>query len=185
MLTAVALALSPEAAAAGPPFELRIAKAATPPWIDGLVGDTEWAGAAVASEFIQFEPRRGEAASQRTEARVLYDATHFYVAFRVWDTEAPTAQVTQRDRVNFNTDDVVAFYIDTYHDRRSAYYFMTNLLGTQSDGRFGEDGKSVDGTWDAPWRSASRRTDYGWSAEFAVPFTSIKYATGSDRKSVV
>lgn len=189
ILTAAALLLSAVAAhagrfdafRAGPPFELQARKAAKPPVIDGTVDPAEWADAAVADNFIQFEPRRGEPATNRTEALFLYDATHIYVAFRVWDPEPPTAQVTQRDQPVFNTDDVVAFYVDTYHDRRTAYYFITNLLGTQHDGRFGDDGKTVDSTWDAAWESASRRTDYGWSAEMAVPFTSIKYAAGSDR----
>lgn len=179
-IAVLTLALRPDAATAGPPFELRAQRSATPPVIDGVVDDAEWAAAAVAGPFIQFEPRRGEPASYRTEARVLHDDGHLYVAFRVWDPESPTAQVTQRDQLNFNSDDVVAFYVDTYHDRRTAYYFMTNLRGTQSDGRFGDDGKSVDNSWDAAWTSAARRTEYGWSAEFAVPLTSIKYAAGSN-----
>lgn len=179
-ITVLTLALPPAAATAGPPFELRAQRSATPPVIDGVVDDAEWAAAPVAGPFIQFEPRRGEPASHRTEARVLHDGGNLYVAFRVWDPEPPTAQLTQRDQLNFNSDDVVAFYVDTYHDRRTAYYFMTNLRGTQSDGRFGDDGKSVDNSWDAAWTSAARRTEYGWSAEFAVPLTSIKYAAGSN-----
>jgi hypothetical protein len=179
-IVVLTVALRADAAAAGPLFELRAHRSATPPVIDGVVGDAEWAAAAVAGPFIQFEPRRGEPASYRTEARVLHDDGHLYVAFRAWDPESPTAQVTQRDQLNFNSDDVVAFYLDTYHDRRTAYYFMTNLRGTQSDGRFGDDGKSVDNSWDAAWTSAARRTEYGWSAEFAVPLTSIKYDAGSN-----
>jgi len=178
-IAALALA-SPPPAAAQPPFALRVPNTTTPPTIDGIVNDDEWADAPVAGPFIQFEPRRGEPASSQTEARVMYDAGHLYVAFKAWDPDTPTAQVTQRDQVNFNSDDVVAFYIDTYHDRRTAYYFMTNLRGTQSDGRFGDDGKSVDNSWDAAWTSAARRTEYGWSAEISVPLTSIKYAAGSD-----
>lgn len=177
----VALAAPLTAAASGPPFEMRVPRAPAPPTIDGVVTDEEWSAAPVAGPFIQFEPRRGEAAAHQTEARVMYDASHLYVAFRAWDPDTPTAQVTQRDQVNFNTDDVVAFFIDTYHDRRSAYYFITNLRGTQSDGRFGDDGKSVDNSWDAPWTSVAQRTEYGWSAEIAVPLTSIKYAAGSNK----
>ena len=41
-------------------------------------------------------------------------------------------------------------YIDTFHDGRSGYFFMTNVLGTQLDGRLAEDGTSNDVTWDAP-----------------------------------
>jgi len=57
---------------------------------------------------------------------------------------------------------------------------MTNVVGTQMDGRLGEDGTSNDNNWDAPWESAGRRTDYGYSAEFSIPFSSIQYVAGTD-----
>jgi hypothetical protein len=175
VLTASLLTAVPEA-----PFELLAVKTAAPPAIDGRVTDDEWAGAARAGSFIQFEPRRGEPSPFRTEVLALYDAGHLYVAFRNWDADAPTAQLTQRDADLFN-DDSVGLLLDSYYDRQTAYYFMTNPLGTQSDGRIGDNGRSTDAKWDAPWRSAAQPTDYGWSAEIAIPFASIKYAAGTGR----
>src|SRR2546422_1449589 len=60
---------------------------------------------------------------------------------------------------------------------RSTLFPYTTLFrsGTQADGRIAEDGRTLDSNWDAPWQSAARRTDYGWSAEFSLPL--------SDRKS--
>ncbi len=158
-------------------FVLQAVRAAEPPDIDGVVEDDEWAGAARADVFVQFEPRRGEPATRRTVALVLYDAGHLYVAFQCWDDEPLTAQRTQRDGDLFS-DDAVALLIDTFHDRQTAYYFITTPLGTQEDGRLTEDGRQGDTTWDAAWLSAAARTGEGWSAEFAIPFTSIKYASG-------
>jgi len=160
-------------------FELKAVRVAEPPDIDGVVEDDEWKGAARATGFVQFEPRRGEPASRRTEAFVLYDPEHLYVAFRCWDDEPLAAQLTQRDADLFS-DDSVGLLIDTYHDRQTAYFFVTNPLGTQEDGRLIDDGRESDTTWDAPWKSAAARTDYGWSAEFAIPLTSLKYASGKD-----
>jgi hypothetical protein len=68
--------------------------------------------------------------------------------------------------------------VDSTNDRRSGYYFITNALGTQADGRISEDGRTVEATWDAEWQSAAMRTDYGWSAEFSIPLSSIRYAAG-------
>jgi hypothetical protein len=158
-------------------FEMKAVRVAEPPDIDGVVSDDEWPGAAKASGFVQFEPRRGEPATRRTEALVLYDASSLYLAFRCWDDEPLTAQLTQRDGDLFS-DDSVAILIDTVHDHQTAYYFVTNPLGTQEDGRLIDDGRQGDTTWDAPWRSAATRTEYGWSAEFAIPLASIKYAAG-------
>ena len=154
---------------------------AQPPIIDGKIEDDEWSAAPVAGGFVQFEPRRGDPASVRTEARVLVDTTHLYVAFRCWDDEPLTARLTQRDS-DLLSDDSVVVLLDTANDRQTAYYFYTNPLGTQMDGRVTDDGRQTDNTWDGPWRSAAGTTDYGWSAEFAIPFTSLKFAAGSGRE---
>ena len=153
---------------------------ATPPTIDGVVADSEWAGAAVASGFIQYEPNLGQPSPLRTEALIGYDSLHLYVAFRLWDPDPPAAQLTRRDAALEN-DDAVVVVLDSHNDRQSAYYFMTNLLGTQTDGRVANDGRTVDKTWDGAWQSAARRTDYGWTVEYSIPFTSIKYDAGENR----
>jgi hypothetical protein len=147
------------------------------PVVDGGVGDDEWQMAAPVTGFIQYEPQRGERSQLQTEVRVLYDAAHLYVAFRAWDPEPITAQLTQRD-ADLLRDDAVVLVVDSTNDRRSGYYFITNALGTQADGRISDDGRTSEATWDAPWQSAAMRTEYGWSAEFSIPLSSIRYSSG-------
>jgi len=159
---------------------MRAVAADSAPTIDGVIGDVEWRDAALATDFIQFEPRLGEPADLRTEALVLHDSAHVYVAFRVYDPGRPAAQLTRRD-ADLLQDDAVVLLLDTHHDRQSAYFFMTNLLGTQTDGRVANDGRTVDRVWDAAWQAAASPTEYGWSAEISIPLTSIKYAAGEDR----
>jgi len=177
MLIPVLLAV---AALADSTFALRAVRTRVPPSIDGTVDSVEWAGAASAGSFIQYTPRLGDAASHPTRVFVAYDSAHLYIAFLVGDPDAATAQLTRRDAELFE-DDAVFVLLDTYHDRRSGYYFMTNLLGTQADGRIGDDGRTVDGSWDAPWRSAARRTADGWEAEMAIPLASVSFRAGDDR----
>lgn len=55
------------------PFELKATQAVKPPVIDGAVDEEEWRGATVASDFVQFEPRRGAPSTAKTEVLVLYD----------------------------------------------------------------------------------------------------------------
>lgn len=181
LVATVVAAAAPAAAQVPRIFELEAILTPTPPVIDGVVGDGEWRAAPVAAGFVQFEPRRGEPATARTEALVLYDAGHLYVAFRAWDSQPPTAQLTQRDADLFSDDSVIVL-LDTYGDRQSAYYFQTNVLGTQTDGRIVDDGRQAEGSWDAPWQSAARKTDFGWTAEMAIPLTAIKYASGEGRR---
>jgi hypothetical protein len=164
-------------ASSSPTFELAAVKAKVPPVIDGVIDPDEWRGAARADDFIQYQPHRGEPSPFSTEAVVLYDDTHLYVAFHAHDAEPLTARLTQRDADLFG-DDAVVVVLDSSLDRQSAYYFMTNPLGTQADGRIAEDGRVRDTSWDAAWESAARRVEDGWTAEIKIPFKSIKYTAG-------
>jgi len=161
-------------------FSLAGRRTLAPPRIDGAVAAAEWAGATNVSGFTQYAPNRGARASHDTRVWVLYDSSHLYIAFRVDDSEAPTAQLTRRD-ADLLGDDAVILLLDTHHDRRSGYYFVTNALGTQADGRIADDGRTVDGSWDASWRSAATRSAAGWEAEIAIPLASMSFRAGDAR----
>ena len=160
-------------------FTMAAMRALVPPAIDGVIGDEEWRIATRGQDFIQYEPNRGEPSLLHTIVYVQYDAERLYVAFEAHDAEPLLGQMTERDAELWN-DDSVQIYIDTFHDARSGYFFMTNVLGTQLDGRIVEDGTSNDDTWDAPWDSATRLTDYGYAVEVAIPFSALQYTAGDD-----
>lgn len=159
------------------PHVISAGRAVTPPVIDGIIEDDEWAGASVAADFIQFEPQRGAPESHRTEARLLHDDATIYVAFQAWDDAPIAAQLTNRDP-DILQDDAFIILLDTFHDRQTAYYFAANALNTQADGRIANDGRTVDPLWDGTWQVAANRTDTGWTAEFAIPLNTIKYRSG-------
>lgn len=161
-------------------FTIRGTKSRDPIQIDGVLSEAAWTNAAKVEIGIQFEPQRGQPAQERTEAYVLYDNKRVYFAFRSFDSqpEKIAAQLTQRDS-DLLDDDAVVVVLDTFNDKRSAYYFMTNALGTQADGRISENGKVVESAWDAPWLAAASRTENGWTAEIAIPFASLRFASGT------
>lgn len=148
--------------------------------VDGERTEADWALAPVLSDFVQFEPLRGEAGSQPTEVRVLYDSTAVYLWFGVVDPSGVTAELTRRD-ANLLTDDAVIVLLDTYNDRQSGYVFAVNPLGTLMDGRIANDGRTVDFTWDGAWEAAIRTTDSGWEVEIAIPLSSLRYDAGAGR----
>ncbi|MEE9132413.1 MAG: DUF5916 domain-containing protein [Gemmatimonadota bacterium] len=152
----------------------------TAPTIDGAIDSLEWEPAAIADGFIQFQPDLGSPSTFRSQAQVMYDEGHLYVAFRFFDSEPPTAQLTRRD-ADLEDDDAAIILLDSNNDHRSAFFFMTNALGTQTDGQVTNDGRTVDRTWDATWQSAAQLTDFGWTVEIAIPFTSIGYTAGEDQ----
>ncbi|MCJ7582241.1 MAG: carbohydrate binding family 9 domain-containing protein [Candidatus Aminicenantes bacterium] len=150
--------------------------------VDGLIDEAAWENAPEIGGFIQFQPERGNPSSLKTIVKILYDSNYIYFAFFCYDSEPEkiAARVTKRD-LDIRTDDSVYVLLDTYHDKRNCYFFGTNPLGTQWDGRIGDNGLHFDPNWDGIWKSAASSTDYGWSAEFAVDFSSLKYEPGSDK----
>ncbi len=147
--------------------------------LDGVLGKHEWSGASLASGFTQFEPFRGEPAVETTETHVLYDDELVYFGFVCHDSDPSNiaAQLTRRDS-DLSRDDSVIVVLDTFHDGRSAYFFSTNLLGTQHDGRVTDNGRVVDDNWDATWYAAAARNDFGWSAEIAIPLVVLRFIPG-------
>ena len=150
--------------------------------VDGFLDEPVWNKASEASDFIQFQPERGKPASVETRVRILYDGQFIYFGFSCYEPqpEKIVARLTKRD-ADIREDDSVYVLIDTFYDRRNCYYFGTNLLGTQFDGRITENGRTVDDTWDGIWKSASQKTEFGWTAEIAVELGSLKYYPGKDR----
>ena len=142
--------------------------------IDGAMEEEAWGAAAVATRFTQFEPDEGEPATQRTEARVLYGATALFVFMRAHDTSPGeiASQLTRRDQQSYS--DLLGVVIDSYFDRRTAFQFVVNPAGVKQD-MYRFDDTSEDTGWDAVWDAATTRDAGGWSAEFRIPYSQLRF----------
>lgn len=150
----------------------------TSPVIDGIFDTKCWAGADSAANFTQLEPLKGSPSTERTIVYVGYDSLNVYVFFRCYQKSQVSGKRNTRDEIS-KTDDAIAVTLDTYNDHRSSYGFLLNPLGTQTDFRVDDDGKILDSNWDAEWKSAVQITNWGWCAELAIPFRSIKFSRKS------
>ena len=170
--------------------EIKAIRTETPPKIDGKLDDPCWQNSAKTGDLIQFEPQRGEQASQPTTIYLAYDANKLYVAFECFKTDMNNlaANQTRRDAFFFS-DDHVEVLIDTFLDGRNCYAFALNALGTQTDQRFINEGanrrtgSSSIGTaisWDCDWQGQAAKGTDRWTAEFAIPFAELRFLKGSD-----
>ena len=158
----------------------------TPPKIDGKLDDVCWQNSAKTGELIQFEPQRGEPATQPTTIYLAYDANNLYIAFECFKTDMDklAANLTRRDSFFFS-DDHVEVLIDTFLDGRNCYAFALNPLGTQTDRRLINEGtnrrtgQSMIGTaisWDCDWQGQAAIGTDSWTAEFAIPFAELRFS---------
>ena len=158
------------------PWTVRAARAAAPPTIDGRIGVEEWSGATVLTDLRQVEPVEGAEPSERTELRLMADANALYVAFRCFDSEPDRIASTQMTRdADLSPDDRVEFVLDTFLDRRNAYFFQTNPTGALGDALIVNNMASFVKSFDTIFESRSSIDAEGWSCEFAVPAKSLSF----------
>jgi hypothetical protein len=142
--------------------------------IDGRLEEPVWEQAPSISEFVQRAPAEGDAPSQPTDARIAYDADALYVAVRAHDSEPErlVGLLTRRDQPS--PSDWIKVLVDSYFDRRSAYEFAVNPVGVKTDRYYFNDGVSDD-SWDAVWDVRVTRDTEGWTAEFRIPFSQLRF----------
>ena len=147
--------------------------------IDGRLDEKIWTEAAVFKDFYQTSPGDNIAPSKPTEAYMVWDEKHLYLAFRCWDDKDKIrATVARRDGV-FGEDNV-RVWLDTYNDQRRAYILGFNPLGIQADGIFTE-GQGSDFSIDIVMESKGMIHDWGWAVEVKIPFKSLRYVAGKGK----
>lgn len=151
--------------------------------VDGVLDEAVWQQAAVLSGFHQYEPVDSRPAEERTEVLVWYapDAIHFGI--RAYDSQPGTVRATRADRDNIDNDDHITLYLDTFHDRRRAFFFAMNPLGVQQDGVRTEGaataghmfGGNIDNSPDFVYQSRGQVTPDGYVIEVRIPFKSLRF----------
>jgi hypothetical protein len=201
VLLAAGLAL-PAAWAAAPavppqtPPAATAVRVTTPPTVDGdVLGDPAWAAAPPIAGFWQTAPSEGAPASEPTEVRIVYTADTLYFGVVCHDRD-PSGIVVSGSRRDGPLDetDAVLIVLDTYRDLQNGFVFGTNPAGLEHDGQVTNEGQgggasggpgaaggSLSGynkNWDGVWTVRTRGGDFGWSAEFAIPFRTLRYRAG-------
>lgn len=164
---------------------LRTAKASRvdrPPKLDGTLDDPAWQQADPISNFLQREPFEGQAPTEKTEVRILYSKHEVYFGIVCFDSHPRGIVATELRRdVSQELDDYFEIIIDSSHDRRNAYVFQVNPLGTQRDALITEEQRTDEGTgdgdsgWDGVWTSEARVTSQGWTATVSIPFSTLNF----------
>ena len=197
-----ALLLAPPAQAqqglqAPPPSSLAATPSAVAPVVDGdVLGDPAWAAVPFATGFRQTNPDEGQPATERTEVRIAFTADTLYVGVVCYDRDPDAIIVTDSRRDSSLSDsDSFQLIFDTFLDKQNGFVFGTSPAGQEYDGQvvnegvggsgMGRGGASRGGgggfnlNWDGVWQVRTQVSDSGWSAEFAIPFRTLRYPAGN------
>ena len=143
--------------------------------IDGKLNEPAWAAAVPSGDFTQSYPNVGAKATDPTEVRVLYDDDALYVGVRMFDAhpDSIAAQLARRDASGIYSD-WIHVMVDSYHDRRTSFRFSVNPRGVQKDVLQFDD-RNEDLNWDAVWQVATAVDSLGWTAEYRIPFSQLRF----------
>ena len=170
------------------------------PTLDGdVLGDPVWQQAAPSSAFWQEQPDEGQPSSERTDVRVVFTGDTLYLGVVCHD-RAPDGIIVSDARRDSPLDNTDSFQIiiDTYRDGLTGFVFGTNPAGIEYDGQVTNEGQGGGGlgggqrqqagsgsgfnlNWDGSWEVRSRITEIGWTAEFAIPFRTLRFPSGASQ----
>lgn len=183
LLMALALSVVAQAStsyAQTPTTSLHAISDETAPVIDGVLDDAVWSTAPLITDFHQIRPQDHGVPSEKTEVQIARNSTYIYVAFRAYDSDIENLSAKGLIQgQTFFSDDRLAVYIDTFDDRRNAYFFQINANGIRRDALIGNDYFIDD--WSTVWYAETKIHDWGWTAEIAIPVKSISFNPDADR----
>lgn len=167
------------------------------PELDGeVINDEVWKEVPVIGTMLQTRPNLGFPASEETEIRVGQNASTLFVSVVCHDKNPEKLVVADARRdASLDDTDAFLFVLDTYNDGRNGFMFGTNPIGVEYDAQVDNEGqgnfnanRQQGGTiggfnlnWDASWKVKTQVGDYGWSAEFAIPLRTLRFAEGPDK----
>ena len=176
---------------------MRAIRVSAAPVIDGTLDEAMWKEGPPIGDFVQRELNEGVPATERTDVRIATDGINLYIGARMYDREPNLIIPGEKIRdVQLANSDHIAFIFDTYHDHQNGFVFATTPAGIEYDGqviREGEGGganvagqnRQLGGAmggfnvnWDASWSVATRIDSLGWTAEFRIPFSTLRFQSG-------
>ncbi|HET7790410.1 MAG TPA: DUF5916 domain-containing protein [Gemmatimonadales bacterium] len=152
-----------------------------PPAMDGRLDDPLWSQAVPVTDLRQSDPHEGAAVSESTEVRILYTDDALYIGARLFDREPGKIAHHLGRRDSFTQSDDFRVLIDSYHDHRTAFRFDVTPLGVKNDLQFGDDGNFSDNSFDPVWEAATSIDSLGWTAEYRIPFSQLRFSQARDQ----
>lgn len=144
--------------------------------IDGVLNDSAWLAAPVATNFVEFRPAFGnvEDPKNKTEIYILYDDDAIYIGGFCHEpsTDSISKELVGRDVIGVN--DFVGVLFDTYKDKINGFGYYITPLGEQYDAKYTNNGE--DGSWNSVYESKANIVAGGWTFEMRIPYAAIRFS---------
>lgn len=90
------------------------------------------------------------------------------------------SRLTRRDQVRDSDTDLVTISFDTFHDHLGRSTFTLTPSGVKADA-LAAGGGDTDESWDPVWEGAATVDSLGWTAEFRIPYSQLRFPVAQDQ----
>lgn len=151
-----------------------------PPVIDGILDDPSWEIVPWEGEFTEQRPDENTSPNFQTKFKIIYDEKSLYIAVRCYDNEPDkiVRRLTRRDGFD---GDWIGFFIDSYHDKRTAFGFIVTAAGVKADVFESDNGGNEDESWNPIWYTKANTDSEGWTAEMRIPLSQLKFGKAKEQ----
>ncbi len=141
--------------------------------LDGELNEEQWQKAEVTGDFIIKFPNYGEKTRFDSYVQLFYDNEAIYVGGVLVDYEPDSVSYTLSQRDDAGNADWFGISFDPYATNVTSFAFIVTSAGVELDAI--EFLSGPDFSWNAVWKSATKRRDDGWSFEMRIPFSAIRF----------
>lgn len=141
--------------------------------IDGELSEDHWSKAEVATDFTASYPSPGIPSKYTTIIRMYYDDNALYIGGEMHDHQPDSVSFTLSQRDDYGNADWFSIMLDPYANNINSFSFSVTSAGVELDALLYTD--DDDFSWNAVWRSAAVKQDYGWSFEMKIPFSAVRF----------
>jgi hypothetical protein len=143
------------------------------PKIDGSPTEDVWKDLNIADDFTTHRPIYGESSRFKSKVKLYYDDEAVYISGELYDPTPDSVSYTLSNRDNYGNADWFSVTIDPFGNEVNAFTFGVTSAGVEID--ILEFTTSTDKSWNAVWKSATQKTEYGWSFEMKLPFSALRF----------
>lgn len=156
-----------------------VSRLTEPITFDGIPDEKTW-NDVPSLEMTMYSPVYGNKQTEKATIKVAYDNEYFYVSgiLRYKSHDLIRAVGKKRDSADPSSD-WLGIIIDTFNDKQNAVAFATNPNGLRSDATIMNDlaysNADINFSWNTFWDVKTKIGDKEWSAEFRIPFSSLRF----------
>jgi hypothetical protein len=146
---------------------------------DGIPDEPFWQSIE-ALQLVMLLPVFGNAPTEQSVIKIAYDDEYFYVSgWLNYNNPSDIRAVGKKRDYSSSSSDWFGVLIDTFNDKQNMVSFHTNPNGLRTEGSVKNDCANlmndVSFNWNTFWDVRTHISANGWSAEFRIPFSSLRY----------